>query len=58
MFKPAPVGVVSDLGHWGVSGLATSYSPHQNDPLSNDQIPSHLPNKTLKQTYGLDLFRK
>ena len=40
-----PVGVVSDvnlLGHWGVSGLATSYSPHQNDPLRDDQTLSHL----------------
>ena len=50
-----PIGVVSDvnlLGHWGVSGLATSYPPHQTDPLRDDQTLGHLPFRTLWQPYG------
>ena len=39
-------GVSSDvffLGHEGVSGLSTSYSPHQADPYRDDQSPIHSP---------------
>ena len=31
------------LGHWGILGLSTSYSPHQADPIRDDQSLIHPP---------------
>ena len=41
-----PEGIVSNvlcLYHWEVSGLSTSYSPHQADPIRDDQSLMHPP---------------